>query len=72
MITIRLTETEHKLLVDILERVSEQALEELVHTEAHAYRDALKEREQQTRALFQKISTSQPSPWVPDQQEQWP
>lgn len=72
MITMQLTETEHKLLVDILERESAHVFEELAHTEALTYRESLKEREQQTRALTEKIKTSQPRTGTLEQQEQWP
>lgn len=72
MKTIQLTEDEHKLLVDILERASAQVLDELVHTDDRTYREALKERQVQTSALFQKVRTDQSASRILDQQEQWP
>jgi hypothetical protein len=72
MITVQLTEAEHTLLVDLLERVCAHAREELVHTNDHAYRDMLKEQEQRIRALFDEISTSQSPPRALNHQEEWP
>ena len=72
MITAQLTETEHTLLVDLLERVCAHAREELVHTNDHAYRDMLKEQERQIRALFEKIRTGQPPSPAMNHQEEWP
>jgi hypothetical protein len=72
MITIQLTEVEHKMLVGILERESAHVVEELAHSEALTYREAFRERERQTRALCEKISAAKSSLRVSNQEEQQP
>ena len=72
MMILQLTESEHTLLVDLLERVCVHAREEIVHTDDHAYRELLTVQEQRIRAVCEKIRACRLTPRAPDQQEESP
>jgi hypothetical protein len=56
---IILSEKEQQLLIDILEREIPSLRDEIWHTDDHDYREALKERENDVKALVEKLKASQ-------------
>jgi hypothetical protein len=55
---IVLSEKEQQLLIDILEREIPSLRDEIWHTDDHDYREALKERENDVKALVEKLKAS--------------
>ena len=59
MRTIRFSDAEQRLLVEVLERAYAHLIEEFVHTDDRQYRESPEAREGQVTALLQKLKTSE-------------
>lgn len=56
--TIELGPAERDIVMDLLEKELEDMRSELHHTQAHGYREALKDREKLVRDLLEKMKRS--------------
>ncbi len=59
MSTVSLSEKEHGLLTEILEREIPDLRDEIWHTDDHDYRESLKERERYIKELLGKFKEGQ-------------
>jgi hypothetical protein len=55
MTTITLSDQEHQVLIELLDREIPSLREEILHTDDHDYRESLKERETFVKNLLQKL-----------------
>ncbi|MDD3847542.1 MAG: hypothetical protein PHC90_14435 [Syntrophorhabdaceae bacterium] len=55
MVTCEMTDDEAKLLLSVLERYNSHLEVEIARTNRREFRDALKEREKQLKALIERV-----------------
>jgi hypothetical protein len=55
MVTLEMNDEEAKLLLNVLERYHSHLEVEIVRTNRREFRDALKEREKQLKAIIEKV-----------------